>query len=71
MNIIPATIKDSLLILQEISCNDIKTIVDEDFHDSESEDRWPAGGSPFQKWYRQNVSVSTTIHDEKDRCLIA
>src|SRR6266498_2592593 len=71
MNIIPATIKDSLLVLQEISREDVRTIIDKVFHDSEGQNRWPAGGSPFQKWYRQNASVSTTVRDEKDRRLIA
>lgn len=68
---ITATIKDSLLVLQEIPRSDIKTIVNSVFRDSETQARWPAGGSPFQKWYRQNASISTTICDRKKRRLIA
>jgi hypothetical protein len=69
MNIVPSSISDTTLVLQEISCNNVKTIIDKIFLDSEA--RWPAGGSPFQQWYRQNASVSTTVRDDHDRRLIA
>ena len=65
MNIVPPSNSDSPLLLQEISRDDVKVIVDQIFQET----RWPADGSPFRKWYRQNASLSTSVRDEQGRLI--
>ena len=61
-------IPNCVLRFVEISNNNVKMIIEKVF---QNEAELPAGGSPFQRWYRQNASLSTSVRDHKGRRLIA
>lgn len=65
--VVAPSITDSLLQAQEISYSNVKLIVNKVF---QKESEW-SDGSPFQRWYRQNASLSTSVYDQKGRRLIA
>ena len=68
MNAVPS-ISNSHLQLQEISSIEVITIVEKTFQDMEA--RWSGNGSPFQNWYRQYASISSSVRDRHGRRLIA
>jgi len=68
MTVVSPSISECLLQLQEIPRNNVKTIINSIF---QRESEWPEGRSPYQSWYRQNSSLSTSVRDQKGRRLIA
>ena len=68
MTDVAPSIPNCRLQLQEICRKDVKIIINKVF---EKESEWSVRGSPFQRWYRQNTSLSTSVRDGKGRRLIA